>query len=325
MATSTAVRVNEGQITTYPFEIGDTLSVSSTHYQYYQLDMNEDADNDGESDIVVWYTLDGAKENNSLYTTAEKDVRNNYYIYTKGNITYSGVGHSDVNSEAELKLYINTMIAAYSAGLQEPSVSIRQSSDEDAPAVDTIYLSYDATQKVILEEELGHGGSSLGRQKFYFTVNDRNLIKNMRSKEEFVDFYIEVTKEEYDANRYTGSYIEHDGIYLKKQNWTIYAADGSSLSTTNNTEGIDNGWYDASSGKYHLVSGTTYCVDLDINSLISAASYNGQQFKGSSRAIKVYLGAYTRINYNNNASPVTDTDISYYSFEVRQLELVDLD
>ena len=325
MATSTAVRVNEGQITTYPFEIGDTLSVSSTHYQYYQLDMNEDADNDGESDIVVWYTLDGAKENNSLYTTAEKDVRNNYYIYTKGNITYSGVGHSDVNSEAELKLYINTMIAAYSAGLQEPSVSIRQSSDEDAPAVDTIYLSYDATQNVILEEELGHGGSSLGRQKFYFTVNDRNLIKNMRSKEEFVDFYIEVTKEEYDANRYTGSYIEHDGIYLKKQNWTIYAADGSSLSTTNNTEGIDNGWYDASSGKYHLVSGTTYCVDLDINSLISAASYNGQQFKGSSRTIKVYLGAYTRINYNNNASPVTDTDISYYSFEVRQLELVDLD
>ena len=325
MATSTAVRVNEGQITTYPFEIGDTLSVSSTHYQYYQLDMNEDADNDGESDIVVWYTLDGAKENNSLYTTAEKDVRNNYYIYTKGNITYSGVGHSDVNSEAELKLYINTMIAAYSAGLQEPSVSIRQSSDEDAPAVDTIYLSYDATQNVILEEELGHDGSSLGRQKFYFTVNDRNLIKNMRSKEEFVDFYIEVTKEEYDANRYMGSYIEHDGIYLKKQNWTIYAADGSSLSTTNNTEGIDNGWYDASSGKYHLVSGTTYCVDLDINSLISAASYNGQQFKGSSRAIKVYLGAYTRINYNNNASPVTDTDISYYSFEVRQLELVDLD
>ena len=325
MATSTAVRVNEGQITTYPFEIGDTLSVSSTHYQYYQLDMNEDEDNDGESDIVVWYTLDGTKENNSLYTTAAKDVRNNYYIYTKGNITYSGVGHSDVNSEAELKLYINTMIAAYSAGLQAPSVSIRQSSDEDAPAVDTIYLSYDATQNVILEEELGRGGSSLARQKFYFTVNDRNLIKNMRSKEEFVDFYIEVTKEEYDANRYTGSYIEHDGIYLKKQNWTIYAADGSSLSTTNNTEGIDNGWYDASSGKYHLVSGTTYCVDLDISSLISAASYNGQQFKGSTRAIKVYLGAYTRINYNNNASPVTDTDISYYSFEVRQLELVDLD
>ena len=325
MATSTAVRVNEGQITTYPFEIGDTLSVSSTHYQYYQLDMNEDEDNDGESDIVVWYTLDGTKENNSLYTTAAKDVRNNYYIYTKGNITYSGVGHSDVNSEAELKLYINTMIAAYSAGLQAPSVSIRQSSDEDAPAVDTIYLSYDATQNMILEEELGRGGSSLARQKFYFTVNDRNLIKNMRSKEEFVDFYIEVTKEEYDANRYTGSYIEHDGIYLKKQNWTIYAADGSSLSTTNNTEGIDNGWYDASSGKYHLVSGTTYCVDLDISSLISAASYNGQQFKGSTRAIKVYLGAYTRINYNNNASPVTDTDISYYSFEVRQLELVDLD
>ncbi|MCI5855817.1 MAG: DUF5057 domain-containing protein [Agathobacter sp.] len=323
--TTTAVRVNEGQITTYPFVIGNKLTVSSTHYQYYQLDMNEDEDNDGESDIVVWYTLSGSTADNSLYTTAEKDVRNNYYIYTKGNITYSGVGHSNVNSENELKLYINTMIAAYSTGLNTPTVSIRQGIDEDAPAVDTIYLSYDARQDVILEEELGRDYTNPVRQKFYFTVNDSNLIKNMRSKEEFVDFYIEVTKAEYDANRYWGSYIEHDGIYLKKQNWTVYAADGSALSTTNNAEGIKNGWYDASSGKYHLVSGTTYCVDLDINSLISAASYNGQQFKNSTRAIKVYIGAYTKITYNNYASTVTDTDISYYGFEIRQLELVDLD
>ena len=323
--TTTAVRVNEGQITTYPFAISDTLKISSTHYQYYQLDMNEDEDNDGESDIVVWYTLSGSDQHNSIYTTAEKDVRNNYYIYTKGNITYSGVGHSSVTSEDELKLYINTMIAAYSAGLHAPSVSIRQSSDEDAPAVDTIYLSYDATQNAILEEELGRDYSNPIRQKFYFTVNDSNLIKNMRSKEEFVDFYIEVTKAEYDANKSWGPYIEHDGIYLKKQNWTIYRADGSALSTTNNEDGIQNGWYDWSTGKYHLVSGTTYCVELDMSSLISAASYNGQQFKGSTRAIKVYLGAYTKITYNNYASTVTDTDISYYGFEVRQLELVDLD
>ncbi len=321
--TTTAVRVNEGQITTYPFAISDTLKISSTHYQYYQLDMNEDEDNDGESDIVVWYTLSGSDQHNSIYTTAEKDVRNNYYIYTKGNITYSGVGHSNVDSEDELKLYINTMIAAYSTGLNTPTVSIRQSSDEDAPSVDTIYLSYDASQDAIIEQELGYSSSQY-KQKFYFTVKDSNLIKNMRSKEEFVDFYIEVTKAEYDANKSSGSYIEHDGIYLKKQNWTVYAADGSALSTTGDENGVKNGWYDWSTGKYHLVSGTTYCVELDMGSLISAASYDGT-FKGSTKSIKIYLGAYTKICYNNAASTVTDTDISYYGFEVRQLELVDLD
>ena len=47
--------------------------------------MNQDADGDGESDIVVWYTL----SNHGIYEQSPKDVRNNYYIYTMGNVTYS--------------------------------------------------------------------------------------------------------------------------------------------------------------------------------------------------------------------------------------------
>ena len=55
--TNKAVKVNSGQITTYPFKIADEINIATTHKQYYQLDMNQDADGDGESDIVVWYTL----------------------------------------------------------------------------------------------------------------------------------------------------------------------------------------------------------------------------------------------------------------------------
>ena len=55
--TNKAVKVNSGQITTYPFKIADEINIATTHNQYYQLDMNQDADGDGESDIVVWYTL----------------------------------------------------------------------------------------------------------------------------------------------------------------------------------------------------------------------------------------------------------------------------
>ncbi len=55
--TNKAVKVNSGQITTYPFKIADEINIATTHKQYYQLDMNQDADGDGESDIVVWYTF----------------------------------------------------------------------------------------------------------------------------------------------------------------------------------------------------------------------------------------------------------------------------
>ena len=54
--TTSAIQVNDGQITSYPFKIPETLTVAKTHRQYYQLDLNQDSDNDGESDIVVWYT-----------------------------------------------------------------------------------------------------------------------------------------------------------------------------------------------------------------------------------------------------------------------------
>ena len=75
--TNKAVKVNSGQITTYPFKIADEINIATTHKQYYQLDMNQDADGDGESDIVVWYTL----SNHGIYEQSPKDVRNNYYIY----------------------------------------------------------------------------------------------------------------------------------------------------------------------------------------------------------------------------------------------------
>ena len=97
--TNKAEKVNSGQITTYPFKIPDKIEIAWTHRQYYQLDFNEDSDNDGESDIVVWYTL----SDQNVYYSSPKDVRNNYYIYTKGNVTYSGVGHSDVTQSVDRK------------------------------------------------------------------------------------------------------------------------------------------------------------------------------------------------------------------------------
>lgn len=177
--TNKVERINSGQITTYPYVIGEEIEVADTHMQPYQLDMNEDLDEDGESDLIVWYTLKG-KENprNDSYHASPRDVRNNYYIYTKGNITYSGVGHSAAEKEEELKLYINTMIAAYKSAAQPPTVKFLDSGNENAKEKRVSYIAYD----VVNNKNLGAIDSST--QKVYFTVDDDNaLLKNIVKEE----------------------------------------------------------------------------------------------------------------------------------------------
>lgn len=116
-----AGQINNGQINMYPYEIGETVSVARTHAQYFQLDLNSD-------DIVVWYTLSDDDENNSkanckYFNLSGNDALNNYYIYSKGNITYTGAGHSKLgDSDIELQLFVNTIIKAIGSANSIPVV-----------------------------------------------------------------------------------------------------------------------------------------------------------------------------------------------------------
>lgn len=119
LATTNSVRrMNEGQITDYPFIIGNTLDIATTHSQYLGL-------NQEDKDLTVWYTLDKQKNgDNNLYKYANGDGSNNYYIYSKGNITYTGAGHAKDDSKTlEQKLFVNTVIAAIKLGSLKPDVS----------------------------------------------------------------------------------------------------------------------------------------------------------------------------------------------------------
>lgn len=135
---------NEGQITKYPYDIarytfsnsGGTatrdydrgLSVATTHLQYFQLDLEED-------DIAVWCCLPGAN-----YGGRYNDGRNNYYIFNRGSITYTGLGHHNSGqSRDEVDLFINTMFAAYRmvpanpyADIKNEGVSIARTGDAHA-------------------------------------------------------------------------------------------------------------------------------------------------------------------------------------------------
>lgn len=151
-------QINKGQITQYPYVLKERFSVAQTHSQYYQLDLTADDDHDDESDIVVWYCISDVTDDpagwsrtnaglhtseKNMYSVSPNDVRNNYYIYNKGNVTYSGVGHSTPTGEDEIKLFINTMIASYRTGLHEPDLAVVDSYREDPNKVRHLYVSYD--------------------------------------------------------------------------------------------------------------------------------------------------------------------------------------
>lgn len=138
--TTKATQVNRGVVTTYPFFVDSDLRVSPTHNQAYSLDLEND-------EITVWYTfaadsLSGngtvggsdyqtLKENSSLYAASPKDGMDSYFIYSYGNITYCGAGHSQITGDArdnndERKLFLNVLVnmASKSGKVPEPDDDI---------------------------------------------------------------------------------------------------------------------------------------------------------------------------------------------------------
>lgn len=145
-------QLNEGQLTEYPYHISKSFKVSNTHAQYYQLDMETDADKDGSTDVTVWYALsyDSAQSSrtslkNSVYATTPGDGANQYYIYNKGNVTYTGAGHSTIIVEEEIKLFVNTLLSAYSAVDQAPEVKLYETPTSVADELNNIAIPYDST------------------------------------------------------------------------------------------------------------------------------------------------------------------------------------
>lgn len=176
-------KINDGQITNYPYKIIDYIPTSKTHSQYYQIDMDDD--------VVVWYTLAGdtTETASKRYNVLPNDVRNNYYIYNKGNITYSGVGHESQPTEMEAKLFINTMVAAYKAASEKPSINItNENMAKNKEGEQFFYVDYDvkeASYDVNGEETEKTYTNISGEEKngksyidLYFRINNPNLDMN---------------------------------------------------------------------------------------------------------------------------------------------------
>lgn len=311
MTTNDVDKVNEGQITSYPFVLPDKFLAAPTHAQYYQIDMNEDGDNDGESDVVVWYTLNS----NNFYGKSPKDVRNNYYIYTKGNVTYSGVGHRAGLTMDEVKLYINTMIAAYNAGTHSPSISIKDGDGDDAETLNTIYETFNqsvnndgsvVSDSQSVEQQVSQENSQGdAKEDIYFTVNDTNIVRNLKRKEIRVDFCVPVSDNEYDANDSNYRIVNDSSgnpVYLKKVDINRYRKNADGQYEPINT---------------YYTSGVTYKAEIPLSLLSSNQNY-----------VEIYAVVQTTIIKNNNDGTEGDpfnTSASYSTFRIQKVGLTDLD
>ncbi len=225
-------RLNRGQITEYPFRIGEVktddngetyysdqfIEVARTHHQYFQLDLETDyRDDNYDDDIVVWYTLAGGfSKNITNYTNSYQsvnymDARNNYYIYNKGNITYTGAGHYPIEAKhvAERKLFVNTLVAAFNAGTHAPRAAYK-SDGTGSKDITSLYLPYD----IDLAESSGdrvQGWLDTTITVYFRTVN--NNLQNNRLPL-LAQYYVEVpnggdisiVKKDDDGNNITKHY-----------------------------------------------------------------------------------------------------------------------
>ena len=199
-------QLNAGQITTYPYNVnlagfpnaptsaGSTLFVAPTHFQYYALNMNQD-------DLVVWYALaddagagnfDKVKDANGNYYHTN-DAANGYYIYTMGNVTYSGVGHHASVTEDEAKLFVNTMIAAYRSSALNAEVTAK---DRNNSAARYMYFPADifsGNQETVisnaatannemfaayfsfLDASIKGGTSSISHARYYYSIGGADV------------------------------------------------------------------------------------------------------------------------------------------------------
>ena len=136
--TSAITQVGSGSITSYPYDVntskfgGETgntddgkIRIMPTHDQYYQINLND-------GDTTVWYCLadpSGTTEANRCYDLLPNDCANSYYIFTSGNVTYTGAGHANIFTEEEAKLFLNTLVGAYRAAKEKPEVHFRDAND----------------------------------------------------------------------------------------------------------------------------------------------------------------------------------------------------
>ena len=303
-----ATQVNEGQITQYPYQISanEQLEISNTHYQWLQPNMELDRNGDGKNDIVVWYCISGVADGNykdtNIYNITPNDVVNNYYIYTMGNVTYSGAGHSKPSKKSEIKLFVNTMIAAYNAGVTAPSVSFK---DKGGSKIQSVYMLYDPVNHIVLDDK-NNGTISVN-----FQADDYNILAG--GQQLCVEFYKSCADD-------TSGAISVDGITGKVLRLKTDGEDGLKITDSNGNvispierNGVKN--------CYPITNGATYTLKYSSNEMgLFSTDTSGTILNEGAQASTIYARVYTVYDSGSKVTPCGIAELSISAEELFELD-----
>ena len=303
-----ATQVNDGQITQYPYQISadEQLEISNTHYQWLQPNMELDRNGDGKNDIVVWYCIsgvaDGNYKNTNIYNITPNDVVNNYYIYTMGNVTYSGAGHSTPSKDAEIKLFVNTMIAAYNAGVTAPSVNFK---DKSGSKIQSVYMLYDPVNQIVLDDK-NNGTISVN-----FQADDYNILAG--GQQLCVEFYKSCADD-------TSGAISVDGITGKVLRLKTDGEDGLKITDSNGNvispierNGVKN--------CYPITNGATYTLKYSSDEMgLFSTDTSGTILNEGAQASTIYARVYTVYDSGSKVTPCGIAELSISAQELFELD-----
>lgn len=225
-------QVNEGQITKYPNDLGKISSsghdgngnavykIANTHGQAYQCNIED-------PNTIVWLTLaDKSDSKTKWYRTSPNDGANNYYVYNRGNVTYSGIGHRNGTKEGaydadddlttfEKKLFVNVFVAALRAGVQgpQPEITNAYTMTENNRDYQVVFADVDADSE---------------EQEFAMTEDVNFYIPDDSSNSDHV--YVTVQKQVYDEDKKEYKYVEitdqdiKDGFKIEPKSPNVYEA-----------------------------------------------------------------------------------------------------
>ncbi|WP_336787128.1 DUF5057 domain-containing protein [Paenibacillus sp. MMO-177] len=144
---TTTEKVNDGLLTQFPFLLSNTTNVATTHNQYYTLNLEDPT-------VIAWYNMSGGKRTSG-------DSWNSYYTYSKGNVTYSGSGHTNSRfPDWEQQLFVNTMYRAYIGSNHAPQLTVNSPVDYNSasnnfiPSYQSILLNYQVDDFDLADREL---------------------------------------------------------------------------------------------------------------------------------------------------------------------------
>ena len=262
-------RVNVGAITEYPYTIKESIEIESTHPQYYQLDMEDE-------EMVVWYCLDGnidtytdyngnlkneTREQNyekTYFGATKNDVRNNYYIYNRRNVTYTGMGHSVNDAElgmgkAEIELFVNTFVAAYRAAAKPVRVQVTNGDATSNLAGDQfICVDVDSSNAA---EIIGEDIVDEYRLQSWDATNSKYFVSESVTEKSKRVYFRLVDNNSYSNAEYEVKIVLNDGSVIDgtTKMFAVYTQDGDKLVDTKDVK-----------FKRNTTEGNYYYVDVPI-------------------------------------------------------------